>query len=248
MKEKISVFIITFNEEKIIKKCLEKLHWANEIVVLDSGSTDDTVSICNLYGAKVFFNKFDGFGKQKQLALSHTKNDWVLSLDADEILSDKLIKEIQDNKYSDTISAYNILITQVFLNKKFRFGAENKRPKLRLFNKKYGNFTPDEVHETITIKGKIKSFRNEVLHYTVIDLETSLRKCIQYANLGSELLHKKGKRTTILKPIFKLPFDFFRAYFFQLNFLNGYQGFVWSLFVGISGFLKYANLYEKQKR
>ena len=91
MKSKISVFIITFNEEKNIAKCLEKLHFADEIIVVDSASTDNTVAICKKFNAKVIYNDFENFGKQKQFALNQCNNDWVLSLDADEVLTDKLI-------------------------------------------------------------------------------------------------------------------------------------------------------------
>ena len=94
--QNISVFIIAYNEEKIIAQCLEKLTWANEIIVVDSGSSDKTVQICEKLGAKVIYNKFENFGKQKQFALNQTANNWVLSLDADEVLSDELISEIKN--------------------------------------------------------------------------------------------------------------------------------------------------------
>ena len=112
----ISVFIIAFNEEKNISKCLEKLYWADEIIVVDSGSTDKTVEICEGFGAKVIYNIFENFGKQKQFALNQTKNNWVLSLDSDEVLSDSLIKELKDFIPS-TSSGYKIPRTHVFLDK-----------------------------------------------------------------------------------------------------------------------------------
>ena len=131
----ISVFIIAFNEEKIIRKCLEKLYWAAEIIVVDSGSTDKTVEICDKFGAKVIYNAFENFGKQKQFALNQTKNNWVLSLDSDEVLSDSLIKEFQ-NFNPTSYSGYKIPRTHVFLDKVFRYGSENKKPILRFFFKK----------------------------------------------------------------------------------------------------------------
>ncbi len=248
MNTKISVFIITYNEEKIIAKCLEKLSWADEIVVIDSGSTDNTIAICKEFNAKIFYNKFENFGLQKQFALQKTENNWVFSLDSDEVLSDKLIEEIKKNIFSDKVSGYKIPRTHVFLNKIFNYGSENKKPILRLFNKNKGNFNSNKVHETIEIDGTIENLENEMLHYTVSDLSTAVRKQINYAFLSGEFLFEKGKKTSKLKPILKFPYDFIRVYIFQLNFMNGYQGFIWSILSAFASFLKYAKLLELNKK
>jgi glycosyltransferase involved in cell wall biosynthesis len=239
---KISVFIIAFNEEKIISKCLEKLSWANEIVVVDSGSTDNTISICEAYGAKVIYNKFENFGKQKQFALNQTSNNWVLSLDADEVLSDKLIQEIQDISFSEEVQGYLIPRTHVFLDKVFTYGSENKKPILRLFNKTNGKFIENKVHEVIKVSGKIETLKNEILHYTVFDITTAIQKQVKYSLLSGEFLYEKGKKSSKLKIYIKFPFEFFRVYFLQRNFLNGYQGFVWSMLASFGSFIKYAKL------
>lgn len=244
MKTKISVFIITFNEEKIIEKCLEKLGSFDEIIVVDSGSTDNTVSICESFGAKVIYRKFDNFGLQKQFALDQTKNGWTLSLDADEVLSEALITEISNLDFSSDYNAYTIPRTHVFLNKVFTYGAENKRPILRLLNKNFGGFTPNIVHETIEIQGKTGHLKNEMLHYTVFDISTAIQKQIKYALLSGELLHEKNKKSSIFKLVIKFPFDFIRYYFFQRNFMNGYAGFTWSMFSAFCNYLKYAKLRE----
>lgn len=244
MKTKISVFIIAHNEEKIIEKCLEKLSDFDEIIVVDSGSTDNTVVICESYGAKVIYHKFENFGLQKQFALNQTSNDWALSLDADEVLSDSLLNEITNLDFSLDYQAYNIPRTHVFLNKVFNYGAENKRPILRLLNKNFGGFTPNKVHETLEIKGKIGNLKNEMLHYTVFDISTAIQKQIKYALLSGELLHEKNKKSSILKLVIKFPFDFIRYYIFQRNFMNGYAGFTWSMFSAFCNYLKYAKLKE----
>lgn len=241
---KISVFIIAYNEAKIIGQCLEKLHWANEIVVVDSGSSDTTVLVCEKFGAKVIYNEFENFGKQKQFALHQTQNDWVLSLDADEVLSDELINEIQSLDFSKGYSGYLIPRTHVFLNKIFKFGSENKKPILRLFDKTKGGFTADKVHEVIKIQGNIGHLKNEMLHYTVFDVSTAIQKQVKYSLLSGELLAEKGKKGSLFKAVIKFPFEFFRVYFLQCNFLNGYQGFVWSMFAAFGSFLKYAKLYD----
>ncbi len=244
MKPSISVFIITFNEEKIIAQCLEKLSWANEIVVVDSGSTDNTVAICEKYKAKVVFHAFENFGKQKQFALNQTQNNWVLSLDADEVLSDELIKEIQNIDFSNEYAGFLIPRTHVFLGKIFRFGNENKKPILRLFDKTKGKFIENKVHEVIDVQGKIGDLKNEMLHFTVSNLAVAVQKQIKYAMLSGELLFEKGKKASMSKTVIKFPFDFVRVYFFQRNFMNGYQGWIWSMLAALGSFLKYARLYD----
>ena len=125
---KLSVFIITYNEERILDKCLNKLSWVDEIVVVDSGSTDATLAICKKYHVKVFHNDFQGFGAQKQFALEKTSNDWVMSLDADEILSNELIDEIQTVlSTTSTYNGYYIKRKHVFLGKIFDYGHESKQ-------------------------------------------------------------------------------------------------------------------------
>lgn len=211
---------------------------------MDSGSTDATVSICESFGAKVISHKFENFGLQKQFALEQTTHNWVLSLDADEVLSDALISEIHNINHQENVKAYTIPRTHVFLNKIFKNGAESKRPILRLFNKNFGKFTPNKVHETIEINGTIGKLQQEMLHYTVFDINTAIQKQIKYALLSGELLHEKKKKSSILKIVIKFPFDFIRYYILQRNFLNGYEGYTWSMFAAFSNYLKYAKLKE----
>ena len=132
----------------------------------------------------------------------------------------------------------------MFLNKVFTYGAESKRPILRLLNKNFGGFTPNKVHETIEIEGKTGHLKNEMLHYTVFDIATAIQKQIKYALLSGELLHEKNKKSSLFKLVIKFPFDFIRYYFFQRNFMNGYAGFTWSMFSAFCNYLKYAKLKE----
>jgi glycosyltransferase involved in cell wall biosynthesis len=245
MKNKVSVFIITYNEEKIIEQCLKKLQWADEIIVVDSKSTDNTVAICEKLGAIVFYNDFENYGIQKQFALNKTSNNWVLSLDADEILSDALCTEIQSLDLNENnFLGYLIPRTHVFLNKIFKYGSENKKPILRLFNKTKGKFIENKVHEGIVVDGKLGKLKNEILHYTVFDFGTAVQKQTKYSLLGGEFLFEKNKKASLFKVIIKFPLEFIRVYFFQRNFLNGYEGFIWSMLASYSSFIKYAKLFD----
>lgn len=244
---KISVFIIAFNEAKILSKCLEKLSWADEIVVVDSGSTDQTVQIAESFGAKVIYHPFENFGKQKQFALEQTKNDWVLSLDADEVLTDALINEIQKLEFNSKINGYLIPRTHVFLDKIFKYGSENKKPILRLFNKKEGGFTPDKVHEVIKINGALGNLKNGMLHYSYFDVEQYILKLNRYTSLYANEQALKKRKFSFIEVLLKTNFEFFKRYFIELNFLNGKEGFYWAFFSAFYMYTKCVKTNENHK-
>lgn len=235
MKTNISICIIAFNEEKIIAKCLEKVTWADEIIVVDSGSTDATISICESFGAKVIYHKFENFGLQKQFALSQTKNDWVLSLDADEVLSDALISEIKNLNLSSSCNGYLIPRTHVFLNKVFKHGSESNKHILRFFNKKYGKFTTNKVHENLIIEGNTSKLKNDFLHYSYFSVTQYIAKLNKYTSLYAE---EKNKKFPILLILIKTKFEFFKKYILDRNFLNGKAGLYWSFFSAYYMFTK----------
>jgi glycosyltransferase involved in cell wall biosynthesis len=232
MREKISVVIITLNEERIIEKCLSKLSFADEIIVIDSGSNDRTVEICEKFGAKVFYNKFEGYGAQKQCAVSKTRNNWVLSLDADEILDDELIKAIPQalDRKKENVVAYYIKGQHVFLNKKFKYGNQSNRYYLRFFNKTKGSFNADTVHESIIVKGNTEKLNGSFLHYSYESLEDYFTKFNRYTSLYAQGKADKNKKYSFIQTIFKTKFEFFKIYFIDRNFMNGKAGFYWSLF------------------
>ena len=238
MNNKISVFIITYNEEEIIAKCLEKLNLADEIIVVDSGSYDKTVSICEAFGAKIIYRKFDNFGMQKQFALNQTKNDWVLSLDADEVLSDALIAEIQNLNLFNNIKAYQIKRKHVFMKKIFNYGNESNRLIVRLFNKKHGKFNLQEVHESIEIEGKIGKLNHAFMHYSYPSINQYIEKLNLYTSLYAKNQSNSVKKFSTIKIIFKTNFEFIKQYFLNKNFLNGKEGLYWSVLCAHYTFIK----------
>lgn len=246
---KLSVFIITYNEERILDKCLNKLSWVDEIVVVDSGSTDATLDICKKYHVKVFHNDFQGFGAQKQFALEKTSNDWVLSLDADEILSDELISEIQNTlKTASNISGFYIKRKHVFLGKVFDYGHESKQYILRLFRKDHGMFDGKKVHENIILEGESSKLKSNFLHYTTRSLDSYIQKLSKYAAIYAEGKYLKNKKYSIFGIFVKVNFEFFKKYFIELNFLNGKEGFYWAYLAAYYSGLKYIKTNEQYKQ
>ena len=247
MDKKISVVIITLNEEKIIEKCLSKLKFADEIIVIDSGSIDKTVEICEEFGAKVFYNKFEGYGLQKQFAVAKTNNDWVFALDADEILTDELINEINDvfKEKKDSYNGFFMQGNHVFMNKVFKYGHDNQHFYLRLFNKKHGNFNSNSVHETVRVEGPIYKLKNAFLHYSYYSIEVYISKLNNYTNLLSEINFDKGKKYSVFVMVIKFLFEFVKKYFIHLNFLNGKEGFIWSTYSAFYTFTKCVKTNER---
>ena len=244
--QKISAAILTFNNEKHIENVLKKLYWCDEIIIMDSYSTDATLDICKKYNATVFQNKFEGFGAQKQLLMSKCKNEWIISIDSDEILSDELIKNITNltlKNFNDN-AGFLIKRRHIFLNRRFNHGKESNIWILRLFNKTKGGVTDNVVHESIQITGATAKVNGDLLHYTIDELKEAISKMDRYAQLKAEEYYKRGKKSTWFKLYINFPFTFFREYILNRNFMNGYEGYLWAILVAQGAGLKYHYLRE----
>jgi glycosyltransferase involved in cell wall biosynthesis len=245
----VSAVIITLNEENIIAQTISRLWWCDEIVVIDSGSTDKTVAICEQHGCPVFFRHFQGFGEQKNYGVSKAKNDWILCIDADEILSEPLIDEIREELSKPKIeyAAFAVPRNLVFMNKVFKRGRESNSSLIRLFNKTKGIWDGAVVHEKVATEGPIKNLKNKILHYSYHDYTQFLSKINLYSSLGSKKLLEKGASKGKALTILAIPFNFFKYYIIDRNFLNGYRGFVWAVFNTFYHFVKYLKLSELKK-
>ena len=244
-KLKVSAVIITFNEERNIGETLSKLYWCNEIVIVDSYSTDNTVDICRQYGCKIFPRHFDGYGSQKQFAVSKAVNDWVLCIDADEVLSDELVEEINQLTENDAAYAgFSIPMNLVFLNKEFKYGNESGRYFLRMFNRQKGGFTSDKVHEGIRVDGRVKKMSHIIRHYSYYSIEQYLEKMNRYTSYSAAMAYKKGNNKSIEAVLLSIPFNFAKYYLLERNFLNGAKGFYWSMLSAFYHFIKYIKIKE----
>ncbi|THB76682.1 MAG: glycosyltransferase family 2 protein [Desulfobulbaceae bacterium] len=245
--KKLSVFITTLNNAKTLPCCLESVKWADEIVVLDTFSSDGTVAIAEKYGAKLFQHEFLGYGRQKQSALEKTTNDWVLLLDADETLSDQLQDEIKQILSTEpTYDGFELpRQEQLFWRMSSRFTRFNYQ--LRFFRKSVGALSTDAVHAAPKVSGRVGKLQHPFLHFGEINIHTKVEKINAYSSGMVEDKAKKGKQGSLLTLILYPPIAFIQSYLFKRNIVNGSAGFIASVTMAYYAFLKYAKLREYHK-
>ena len=233
---KLSVAIIAFNEEANLARTLESVKGADEIVVVDSGSTDRTVEIAQAYGAKVFVEAWKGFAAQKNSALAKCSSEWVLSLDADEEVTPELAEEIARELHSKPDEdGYVIPRRNMFLGRWIRRGGFYPDAKLRLFKRSEGSFAERAVHETARIHVPPGRLKHDLIHHSYPTLETYLEHMNRYSTLGAQVAAQKGKTgrrlpaflwNVVLNPLA----TFLYNYVLRLGFLDGREGLLLHLY------------------
>jgi glycosyltransferase involved in cell wall biosynthesis len=244
----LSVVIITQNEERNIERCLKSVSWVDEIVIVDSNSNDKTLEICKKHKCIIYVSEWLGFGKTKKLAVSYAKNDWILSIDADEEVTPKLREEViilLGSKPSH--NGYRIRRNSYYLGKMIKHCGWNKDFTLRLFNKNNGDFNENTVHEFVEVEGDIGQLKSVMLHYTYPDLDTHFNKMKRYAELGAENLYKKNKYSSPLYAVIRGVCKFVKMYVIQLGFLDGKCGFILSVNSAWGVYQKYLLLWEMKR-
>jgi glycosyltransferase involved in cell wall biosynthesis len=246
--EKISVVIITKNEEQNIERCIKSCLWADEIVILDSGSKDRTLEICRKYDCNIVETKWLGFGLTKQLAVSNAKNDIILSLDADEALTDGLIERISNLTAQDLHYAYKIDRRTYYCGKLINHCGWDKDLQLRLFNRKFGNFNDNALHEYVVTSQDIKITNSHILHYSYPTIAGHIEKINSYTSISARSLYEKNKKASLCKPFARGMSKFLKMYIFQLGFLDGSAGLILSINSSYGVYLKYLKLRELHKQ
>ncbi len=247
--QRLSVAIITLNEESNIRRTLDSVRWADEIVIVDSGSTDRTVEICREFTPHVHHLDWLGYGRQKNAAIDRTTGDWVLSLDADEPVEAELADEVRSIISSPGArDGYRIPRKTYFLGRLVRHGGWYPDLNLRLFRRGKGRFEERSVHEAVRVDGSVGTTRHAILHYAYPDLASYLASINRYSSLAVQVMAEKGIapfKVSWLNILFRPIFTFLYKYFFRLGFLDGKHGLVLNLFHSCYVFAKYAKAWER---
>jgi glycosyltransferase involved in cell wall biosynthesis len=237
----VSAIVITKNEEKNIERCLSGLSWADEIIVVDSESTDRTIELARKFTSHIFIRPWPGYSRQKNFAIDKASCEWVLSVDCDEIVEERLKQEILEILSGPRLySGFYIPRKNFIGNRWVRFGGWYPDYTLRLFKKGESRFEKRYVHEAVAVIGKKGCLKTPLLHYTYQDLRDYAERQLRYARLAAKQMHENGKKASILDLIFRPFYHFIKCYFFRLGFLDGYLGLRLSVLSSNYVFKKYA--------
>jgi glycosyltransferase involved in cell wall biosynthesis len=240
--------MITKNEERNIAAALESVKgFADEIILVDGYSTDKTVETARSYGAKITQKTFISFKEQKGAALAAATKEWVLNLDADETLGAELKAEILQTIKDTPYNGFYLPSSNIFLGRRMKWGSLRKDYKLRLARRAAASYEGGKVHEVLSVQGVTPKLKNALNHTPYRDIRHYFEKFNNYTSLGAESMHEKGKKFNplqMLRPFWEFP----RIYIIRLGFLDGYQGFLWAAFSSFYPFVKYAKLWELNKK
>jgi len=251
---KISATIITFNEERNIKAACESLAWADEIVVVDSNSTDATREIAEAAGARVIVNPWPGFGAQKQFAVDHAQHDWIFSLDADERVSNELRKVIELLKTradAENVDGFLVSRRTFYQDRWIRGGGWYPDRQLRLFKRTRGRWKQRHIHESVSMEphARIGELGGDLLHYTSPNAAHHHRMIGErYAPLAARQMFEEGRRTSVVGVASAGPAAFVRSFVLKGGFRDGFAGFTIASFAAHHAFLKHLLLWELQQK
>ena len=246
-REPLSVFVTTLDNAATLRRCLESVAFAEEIVVLDSGSSDDTEAIARGAGAKWFVEPFKGYGAQKASALAKTTHRWALLLDADEALTPEAAAAVMQALVSPQVAGYTLpRREQVFWTWQHESARHN--PMLRLIDKERARFSDDPVHAAPEVDGPVAALATPFLHYGEPDIATKVAKINHYSSGTAEAKLERGVRLPRVRMLLQPWWQFFRNYILKRRFLSGWAGLISSIVEAFYVFLKYAKVYEARRR
>lgn len=244
----LSVILITKNEAANIRDCLQSVAWADEIIVVDSGSTDDTVAICREFTPHVHVRDWPGFGIQKNRALDYASKEWVLSLDADERVTPELRAELEEAMRSGAAEGYEIPRLSSFCGRFMRHSGWYPDYVLRLFKRGTARFSDNLVHERLILQGRTARLQSNLLHYSFNDLESVLRKMDQYSTAGAQMQKQRGRKVTLIGAVLRGMWSFVRSYIIRGGILDGQEGFMLAVSNAEGTYYRYVKLLLLNKK
>ena len=246
---KITVIIPTFNEEFHIEKAIESVSFADEIIIIDSYSSDKTIDIANKKNVKIIQREFDDFSTQKNYAINLASNKWIYILDADERVTPQVRTEILEAvKNPKDFVGFYVKRSFFFMGKKINYGGCQRDKVIRLFLKEFCKYDGSPVHETIVANGKLGFFKHKIDHFSYKSYDHYISKMNHYATLRARQLHSKGKKVNLFHVLIKPFIRFFIHYFVRLGFLDGFAGFIFAKTQAYGVLTRYIKLYILNKK
>ena len=246
--EKISVYVLTFNNERTIERCLKSLRWADEVVIVDSYSTDDTLEICRRFTDKVYQRQWTNHQEQYQHAADLTTNRWVMFVDADEEIPPALAREVREELGRNNVEwdGYIAHRRTYYLRRWIKYGGWYPDYEIRLYDRNKGQWEGG-LHAKVTVDGRLKTLKNRYHHYTYRDISDQIQTIDRYSQIASEDMMQGGKRFSLVHMLLNPPFRFIKEYIFKRGFLDGIPGLVIIVSTMFYVFIKHAKLWERQK-
>ena len=244
----VCAVVITLNEEATIERCLSSLSFADEIVVVDSHSTDLTVELARRFTDKVVLREFAGFSDQKTAALELANQEWVLFIDADEIVTDELAAAMREALVKGEFDAYRMPRLTSFLGREMRHCGWYPDYQVRLARKATVSFPPRLVHETMEVDGTVGTLKPDLIHFSYVTIDDYVRKMVPYARSAARQKFSEGRRFRASDLLFNPTLRFLKMYLLQQGFRDGLHGFVLSVLTACSSALRYAMLWEMSMR
>ena len=245
----LSVAIITKNEEDNIRQCLQSVVFAAQVVIVDSGSADATLSIAKEFGCEIYNEAWHGFGPQKQSAIDKCRHPWILVLDADERIppdtADNIKKIVTDPKVKE--DGFSFPRKNYFQGRWIKHAGWWPDRIIRLFRKEAGRMTPAMVHESVEVRGMVGSLDKAIEHYTESRLSIIIQKIDRYSTLGAETAFREGKKSSTGGAFLRAFFTFIQDYFLRLGIMDGMPGLTLAVTDSVNKFFKYAKLSELVK-
>ena len=245
---KISAVILCLNEEAVIEGALESVKFADEILVVDSFSTDRTLEIARKYTDRILQHKFEGYAAQKNWAHTQAAHDWVINVDADERITPALAAEIRSLLANPQHNGYRITRTNYFLGKEIRYGSWSEDHVLRLFRRDKAAYPDIQIHSELVLEGAPGRCEGRMLHYSYRSLDDFCRRVQQYSEGGAEDAEKRGRIGSGWNIVAHSAWHFLKSYVFKRGFLDGTEGLMIAMMGSYYTFLKYGKLYERQRK